>query len=116
MEVYTENEEVVNLLSPRPYDNSLSLKTVVDCLGVRAKSYCNSSINHYLFSFGTSWLTICPRRSDYAVMGRLFPREQFKVLKSTVDYDYYFRGSYNDCKSVFSQLVQNCLNYNYELC
>lgn len=115
MEVYTENENVVDVLSPKPCDNSIELKTLVDCIGVRAKSYCNSSINKYLFSYGQSWLCVCPRRSGYAVLGRLFPREHFRVIKSTVDYDYYYSGSLLDCASIFADLCNQCITYNFNL-
>lgn len=116
MEVYTENESVVDVLAPQPCDNSIELDTLVKCIGVRAKSYVHTSINKYIFSYGLSWLTVCPRRSDYAVIGRLFPREHFRVLKSTVDYDYLYRGTLIQCVSIFSSLVSECLRYNFELC
>lgn len=117
VEVYTEDERVVEALAPKPLDCSFELSTIVDTIGVRAKSYCYSTINKYLFSYGSSWLTVCPRRAGtYAVLGRLFPREHFKVQKSTIDYDYFFQGSKMDCVNSFAGLVSECLRFNFELC
>lgn len=116
-EVYTDNQSLADDLQPKPLDNSFEFETIVRCIGVRAKSYCRSSINKYLFSFGLNWLTIRPYRNSYAVVGRLFPRGLYCVKKSTVDYDYFSEpDSLDSCISVFYALVRLCLDNNYVLC
>lgn len=93
-----------NVEYPQPMDCSLDLQQIVGLFGRRARMFCKSSANKYLFSYLNDWCVIVPIRSNYRIIGQL--PSDFKSVKSTINFDVYFVGSLVDCKEQFLKICR----------
>ena len=105
MEVYETDNELVGY--PTPLDCSLDVQTLLGYFGRRAKMYCKSSANKYLFSYDKDFLSVVPSRGKtYRLIGR---SECLKPVDSTINYDVYYVGSLLDCGNKFNEYCMEVL-------
>lgn len=104
MEVYESGNELVGY--PTPLDCSLDTTSLIGFFGRRAKMFCESTANKYLFSYNNDFLCIVPYRSDtYRVVGRL--DNNYKCIKHTIDYDVFCVGNFDVCLDYFNKVISS---------
>lgn len=106
MEIYEPDGQIMSY--PVVTDYSMDLRQIVHYFGRSYRNHCTSCVNRYLFSIGNDFVCIVPIRTQFRVIGRC---DSLRYIKRCRDYDVYYVGSFEDCRSKFLSIVSDVLHF-----